>query len=56
MKLTKQDAATLLDDENLKAKNLFIIKMEYGESSTSAAATYTSTNEADKDGPKYSIE
>ncbi|KAH0853985.1 hypothetical protein HID58_092706 [Brassica napus] len=31
-------------------------KMEYGESSTSAAATYTSTNEADKDGPKYSTE
>ena len=31
-------------------------KMEYGESSTSAAATYTSANEADKDGPKYSTE
>ena len=31
-------------------------KMEYGESSTSAAATYTSTNEEDKDGPKYSTQ
>ena len=30
--------------------------MEYGESSTSAAATYTSANEADKDGLKYSTE
>ncbi|CAN7027935.1 unnamed protein product [Brassica oleracea var. botrytis] len=55
IKLTKQDAATLLDDEILVQKGRQT-KMEYGESSTSAAATYTSTNEADKDGPKYSIE
>ncbi|CDY39958.1 BnaC06g40360D [Brassica napus] len=98
MKLTKQDAATLLDDEvnrrlrnrlpkciaelegqkfiyhvNVRTNNLtdngptFTVsgmsaiskqggKMEYGESSTFAAATYTSANEADKDGPKYSTE
>ncbi|CAN6924434.1 unnamed protein product [Brassica oleracea] len=107
MKLTKQDAATLLDDEvnrrlrnrlpkciaelegqkfiyhvNVTTDNLtdngptFTVsgmsaiskqgdfnhqwkkkgKMEYEESSTSAAATYTSANEADKDGPKYSTE
>uniref|UniRef100_A0A0D3BWS6 Replication protein A 70 kDa DNA-binding subunit B/D first OB fold domain-containing protein n=1 Tax=Brassica oleracea var. oleracea TaxID=109376 RepID=A0A0D3BWS6_BRAOL len=98
MKLTKQDAATLLDDEvnrrlcnrlpkciaelegqkfiyhlNVTTDNLtddgptFTVsgmsaiskqggKMEYGESSTFAAATYTSANEADKDGPKYSTE
>ncbi|CAN6829004.1 unnamed protein product [Brassica oleracea] len=98
MKLTKQDAATLLDDEvnrrlrnrlpkciaelegqkfiyhvNVRTYNLidngptFTVsgmsaiskqggKMEYGESSTFAAATYTSANEADKDGPKYSTE
>uniref|UniRef100_A0A0D3CHX4 Replication factor A C-terminal domain-containing protein n=1 Tax=Brassica oleracea var. oleracea TaxID=109376 RepID=A0A0D3CHX4_BRAOL len=107
MKLTKQDAATLLDDEvnrrlcnrlpkciaelegqkfiyhlNVTTDNLtddgptFTVsgmsaiskqgdfnhqwkkkrKMEYGESSTSAAATYTSANEADKDGLKYSTE
>ncbi|CAG7865349.1 unnamed protein product [Brassica rapa] len=108
MKLTKQGAATLLDDEvnrrlrnrlpkciaelqgqkfiyhvNVTTDNLtdnrptFTVsgmsailnkeiltingkqkkgKMEYGESSTSAAATYTSANEADKDGPTYSTE
>ncbi|CAF1730501.1 unnamed protein product [Brassica napus] len=60
IKLTKQDAATLFDDENVvftfDGKVAEVVKMEYGESSTSAAATYTSTNEADKDGPKYSIE